>query len=60
MSVNFEKITADGSWQIFDRAAHRLLGIDAATFAERWDSGSYADDSSTDVMKVAMLRPSGR
>ena len=60
MAVEFEKISADRSWGIFDQAAHRLLGIDGATFAERWDSGSYADDSETDVMKVAMLRPSGR
>lgn len=60
MTVRFEKINASGSWQIFDQAAHRLLGIDAATFVQRWDSGSYASDASTDVMKVAMLRPSGR
>ncbi|RFZ08118.1 hypothetical protein MML61_10220 [Mycobacterium marinum] len=60
MAVKFEKVTADGSWQIFDNAAHRLLGIDAATFVQRWDSGSYASDIDTKVMKVAMLRPSGR
>lgn len=60
MAVKFQKISADGSWKIFDQAAHRLLGIDGATFARRWDNGSYADDSDTDVMKVAMLRPSGR
>ena len=24
MAVEFEKVTKDGSWQIFDRAAHRL------------------------------------
>jgi hypothetical protein len=60
MAVKFEKINADRSWTIFDQAAHRLLGIDAATFVQRWDSGSYADDADTEVMKVAMLRPSGR
>jgi hypothetical protein len=60
MAVKFEKINADGSWKIFDQAARRLLGIDAATFVQRWDSGSYADDIDTRVMKVAMLRPSGR
>ncbi|HVX69505.1 MAG TPA: hypothetical protein VHA79_07395 [Mycobacteriales bacterium] len=60
MSVRFEKISASESWKIFDDAAHRLLHIDGATFAERWDDGEYADDADTDVMKVAMLRPSGR
>jgi hypothetical protein len=60
MAVKFEKVNADGSWKIFDRAAHRLLGIDGATFVQRWDSGSYKNDADTDVMKVAMLRPSGR
>lgn len=60
MAVRFEKVNADGSWKIFDQAAHRLLGIDAATFVRRWDSGSYTNDADTDVMKVAMLRPSGR
>jgi hypothetical protein len=60
MAVKFEKISADKSWTIFDQAAHRLLGIDAATFVQRWDSGSYADDTDSEVMMVAMLRPSGR
>ncbi|MGV0799025.1 hypothetical protein ABQF26_18770 [Mycolicibacterium elephantis] len=60
MAVEFEKINADRSWQIFDNAAHRFLGIDAATFVERWDSGAYVEDADTGVMKVAMLRPSGR
>lgn len=60
MAVNFEKINADRSWEIFDQAAHRLLDIDAATFVQRWESGSYTNDADTDVMKVAMLRPSGR
>jgi hypothetical protein len=60
MAVRFEKVNAHGSWEIFDQAAHRLLGIDAATFVQRWDSGSYKNDADTKVMKVAMLRPSGR
>lgn len=60
MAVKFEKVTKKASWQIFDQAAHRLLGIDGATFVKRWDSGLYADDTDTRVMKVAMLRPSGR
>lgn len=60
MAVDFEKINTDRSWQIFDNAAHRHLGIDAETFVRRWDSGSYAGDADTKVMKVAMLRPGGR
>ncbi|KUH82437.1 MULTISPECIES: hypothetical protein [unclassified Mycobacterium] len=60
MAVNFEKIDADRSWKIFDQAARRLLGVDAVTFVQQWDGGSYASDADTDVMKVAMLRPSGR
>lgn len=60
MAVTFEKINADASWEIFDQAARRLLGIDAETFIERWENGSYASDADTRVMKVAMLRPSGR
>jgi hypothetical protein len=60
VAVKFEKVNADGSWKIFDHAAHRLLGIDAATFVQRWDSGSYTNNADTEVMKVAMLRPSGR
>ena len=60
MSVTFEKINADESWAIFDDAAKRLLNVDGATFAKQWDQGKYADDADTDVMKVAMLRPSGR
>ena len=55
MAVKFEKINADRSWTIFDQAAYRLLGIDAATFVQRWDSGSYTNDTDTKVMKVAML-----
>lgn len=60
MTVTFEKISADASWEIFDQAARRLLGVDAETFIERWESGSYVGDADTKVMKVAMLRPSGR
>lgn len=60
MAVTFEKIDADQSWAIFDAAAKRLLDLDGETFAKRWDQGQYAEDADTDVMKVAMLRPSGR
>jgi hypothetical protein len=59
MTVDFELINADKSWNIFDQAARRHLGIDAVTFVQRWDSGAYDSDADTKVMKVAMLRPSG-
>lgn len=60
MAVQFEKITKAESWRIFDSAAQSLLKIDGATFVRRWDRGEYADSSEGDVVKVAMLRPSGR
>lgn len=60
MTVEFAFITEDESWQIFDENARRILGIDADTFVKRWDAGDYAEDRDTAVMRVAMLRPSGR
>jgi hypothetical protein len=59
-AVEFEEITKDESWQVFDEAAHRLLGKSGEDFAREWDDGRYADDDEVAVMKVAMLRPSGR
>lgn len=59
MSVKIEKITAADSWAIFDDAARRLLEVTGEEFAARWDSGAYAADDDTRVMRVAMLRPSG-
>lgn len=60
MAIEFQKITQEESWGIFDAAARRWLHVDARTFVERWDAGSYADDSDPAVMRVAMLRPGGR
>ncbi len=60
MTVEFAFITEDESWQIFDENAQRLLGMNAAEFVRQWDAGIFADDRNTDVMRVAMLRPSGR
>jgi len=60
MAITVELIDADQSWKIFDKAARRLLDVDGETFASRWDAGEYEDDADTDVMQVAMLRPSGR
>jgi hypothetical protein len=59
-AVEFEQITKDESWGVFDAAAHRLLGCSGEEFARAWDEGRYAHDDEVAVMKVAMLRPSGR
>jgi hypothetical protein len=59
-SVTFEKITRDESWRVFDEASKRLLGIDATELVRRWDEGELADDKRVELMKVLMLRPSGR
>jgi hypothetical protein len=58
--VEFKKVSATESWQIFDRAANRLLGLSGDEFARRWDQGRYEGRDSVKIMKVAMLRPSGR
>lgn len=58
--VEFDKINADESWQVFDATAQRVLGLTGEAFVERWDSGVYAQDDDIRVMQVVMLRPSGR
>lgn len=58
--VEFKKVNATESWQIFDRAATRLLGLSGDEFAREWDQGRYEGQDSVAIMKVAMLRPSGR
>lgn len=58
--VEFELISADEAWDIFDERAQDLLGVSASEFVQAWENGEYADDVDTDVMRVAMLRPSGR
>jgi hypothetical protein len=58
--VEFKKLNASESWQVFDRAANRLLGVSGDEFARRWDEGRYQGRDSVEIMKVAMLRPSGR
>jgi hypothetical protein len=58
--MEFEKITQGEAWDVFDAAAQRLLGITGEQFAREWDAGAYAADDEIAVMKVAMLRPSGR
>jgi len=59
-SVTFEKITADESWRVFDEAAQRYLNMSADELVEKWDSGELADQTSPELMRVLMLRPSGR
>jgi hypothetical protein len=58
--VAFEKISKDQSWGVFDRAARRLLNMSGEEVARRWDAGELADDRRPELMRVLMLRPSGR
>ncbi len=59
-SVTFEKITNDEAWQVFDRAARTYLNMGAAELVEKWDAGELPDQTSPELMRVLMLRPSGR
>lgn len=48
--------------QLFDRQAHRYLGISGEEFLKKWDAGEYGDpDDRTKnppgVMQLAMLLP---
>jgi hypothetical protein len=57
-SVEFEKINNKQSWQVFDAAARRRLGISAQELINRWDAGDYDGKTSPELMLVLMLRPS--
>jgi hypothetical protein len=59
-SVTFEKITPDESWRVFDEAARRYFNMGADELVKRWDAGELADQTSPELMRVLMLRPSGR
>jgi hypothetical protein len=59
-TVKYESITSDESWSVFDDAARRLLGMDGEDLVQRWESGQLADNKSPELMRVLMLRPSGR
>ena len=59
-SVEFKKITKKQSWQVFDAAAHRVLGVSGEEFVKLFESGAYDAERNNAVMQVAMLRPSGR
>jgi hypothetical protein len=58
-AVSFEKITETESWQVYDAAARRLLGLSGKEVAGKWDAGEYAESDSIELMQVMMLRPSG-
>ncbi|MCY4425106.1 MAG: hypothetical protein OXC06_18760 [Acidimicrobiaceae bacterium] len=58
--MSFELISAKEQWDIFDDASRRLLSIDGAEFAGRWDRGEFVGKDEPGVMQVAILRPSGR
>jgi hypothetical protein len=59
-SVTYEGISTEESWAVFNDAARRLLGMDGQTVIEKWDSGALADSKTPELMRVLMLRPSGR
>jgi hypothetical protein len=57
-SVAFQKINNKQSWQVFDAAARRRLGISAEKLISRWEAGYYKGRTSPELMQVLMLRPS--
>jgi hypothetical protein len=58
--VEVEMISHEESWEIFDENAQRLLGVSGEEFVRAWESGGYQPVTSTKVMQVVMLMPSGR
>jgi len=55
-------MTAEESWELFDRQAQHYLDISGAEFLQKWDAGEYGDpdDRSKNppgVMHLAMLLP---
>lgn len=59
-TVTHESITVEESWSVFDDAARRLLGMGGEEVVRRWEAGEFADQRTPELMKVLMLRPSGR
>ena len=55
----FGLVSAEEQWKILDDAARRLLDVDAAEFARRWDRGEYLNKDESAVKQVAILRPHG-
>ena len=60
MSVDVVLIDDNEAWAMFDRAANRELGLSGDQFAKRWDEGGFEGHLSTEIMRVAVLRPRGR
>jgi hypothetical protein len=55
-----QKISAAESWQVFDAAARRLLKMSGEDVIRRWDTGELDGSRTPELMRVLMLRPSGR
>lgn len=58
--VAFQMITNEDSWDVFDDAARKRLGMSGEEVVRRWDTGEFAKHDSVALMQVMMLRPSGR
>ena len=57
-----KQMSAEESWELFNRQAQRYLNISGEEFIQRWDAGEYGDpdDRSKNppgVMRLAMLLP---
>jgi len=57
-AVEVEELTEDEAWSLFDREAHRDLGMSGKEFEEKWRSGELASSDDPNVTRVAMLLPS--
>jgi hypothetical protein len=55
--VTFEFINAEESWQIFDWASRRLLGMSADDFVAKWEAGEFNDEPTSEAWFVSTLRP---
>lgn len=60
MSVEVVLIDDQESWEMFDAAARRELDLSGEDFIQQWDAGEFADRLDTAIMRVSVLRPSGR
>ena len=54
-------LTPEESWENFDLAARRYLGIAGEEFIAAWDAGRFDDDPDQPALvRVSLLRPVGR
>lgn len=58
-AVVVEDISRDESWDEFDNAARRILGMSGSDVVRRWEAGEFMERT-PELMRVLMLRPSGR